>query len=203
MFEKLGELNRIYDDYRDEVNIRNAKVIGYMIHGGIPLSIAVILTQGSMQYYSAMMLALRLLIYFLFLFALFRPILARIKNQTLLLYLLQVPVLVMVLLMGTFMDPEHQAITIFVFMSALPASILDKPIHIVAWIVGWMALFVGCSYYVKEFNVFRGDFLYALEFGATSMMVSVVITTARMKVIRDLKVALKRIEELEGNEKAE
>ena len=203
MFEKLRELNRIYDDSRDEVNIRNAKVIGYMIHGGIPLSIAVIVTQGCMQYYSSMMLALRLLIYFLFLFALFRPILSKIKNQTLLLYLLQVPVLVMVLLMGTFMDPEHQAITIFVFMSALPASILDKPMHIVAWIVGWMALFVVCSYCVKEFHQFRGDLLYALEFGATSMMVSVIITTARMKVIRDLKVALERIEELEGNEKAE
>ena len=191
MIEKLKEINGYYTRYRDEVNHRNSRVIMYMIHGGIPISMFVIITQAAMQYYNAMMLAFRLLIYYMFLFVLYRPVLQKLKNQTILIYLLQIPVLSTALLMGTFMDREHQAITIFVFLSVLPIIILDRPLHLVAWVIGWLTVFVVCSYQVKTFHVFRGDLLYSLEFGSATLMTAVVITIARIRVIRDLKLAKK------------
>ena len=136
--KSIFSIGKDFDRYKDEVNRHNGNMIEIMLYGGILMTILAILAQLFMGYLSAMLLAVRMLIYMLILVLLRRPVLSKIQNKTLLIYLLQAPILFTVLLMGTFMDPNHQAITIFVFVSVLPLLILDKPWRVAGWTAGWL-----------------------------------------------------------------
>ena len=193
--ESIFSIGKDFDRYKDEVNRHNGNMIEIMVYGGILMTILAILAQLFMGYLSAMLLAVRMLIYMLILVLLRRPVLSKIQNKTLLIYLLQAPILFTVLLMGTFMDPNHQAITIFVFVSVLPLLILDKPWRVAGWTAGWLLFFVICSYCLKESGHFRGDLLYSLEFGFSSTMVAIAIIVVRMRAIKNYIEAMPPVED--------
>ena len=193
--KSIFSIGKDFDRYKDEVNRHNGNMIEIMVYGGILMTILAILAQLFMGYLSAMLLAVRMLIYMLILVLLRRPVLSKIQNKTLLIYLLQAPILFTVLLMGTFMDPNHQAITIFVFVSVLPLLILDKPWRVAGWTAGWLLFFVICSYCLKESGHFRGDLLYSLEFGFSSTMVAIAIIVVRMRAIKNYIEAMPPVED--------
>lgn len=61
--KSIFSIGKDFDRYKDEVNRHNGNMIEIMLYGGILMTILAILAQLFMGYLSAMLLAVRMLIY--------------------------------------------------------------------------------------------------------------------------------------------
>jgi diguanylate cyclase (GGDEF)-like protein len=82
------------------------------------------------------------------------------KQIRLYMYLADVPLLVVSLLMGTYLDPHKQAISIVIFLCILPLFIMDKPRRSAAYQICFALAFVGMSYWLKPYEIFLADVNY-------------------------------------------
>ena len=126
----------------DDINRENRMAIRYLAIAGIPVSLAVIAAQTAVRGVPALSgKSFLMLGYFALLLLADRFILPLNCRHTIpLIYLLQAPVLIVAILLGTVWDPTHQALTFLMLMMVMPALILDRPIRVIAVTLFWYAL---------------------------------------------------------------
>lgn len=173
-----------------EVNRQNRLAIHYFATAGIPVGIANMLAQltvrGAMPTLSQH--SVWLLGYFVVLFLLERFVLPRkCRHATLLVYLLEAPVFLVTILLGTVWDPNHQAMTFLMFMVVMPVFILDRPLRSLSILTGWNALFIVLCILVKDPSTLQGDLSHTLEFYLLAVTVNVVVMRLRFEVMESLE----------------
>jgi diguanylate cyclase (GGDEF)-like protein len=173
----------------DDINRENRMAIRYLAIAGIPVSLAVIAAQTAVRgvpalsdksflmlgYFALLLLADRLII----------PL--RCRHTIPLIYLLQAPVLIVAILLGTVWDPTHQALTFLMLMMVMPALILDRPIRVIAVTLFWYALFLVLCYTIKDPGTRRGDTMHAVEFLCSSGLVNYVVHKVRFRELHALQ----------------
>ena len=73
-----------------------------------------------------------------------------LRWSTLIVYLVELPPLIMTILMGTVLDSTHQALTFLLFICTLPVFILDKPWRVLSYSLFWTLLFLLLVFVFKD-----------------------------------------------------
>lgn len=171
--------------YREEVNRENRLAIRLLGVVGVPLAAMNALVQAAFSS-EVSLPALFLsagwaLGYFLTLLVVERWLIPKdYPHSTGLLYLVEAPILICTIMLGSFLDPDHQAISFFIFLMAAPVFVLDKPIRMLLVTTGWVAAFVLACYAAKPPAIFERDLLHALEFYLAALAVANVVVQVRI-----------------------
>ena len=174
--------------FRKEINKENRIAIHLLALAGLPLSVmnaaAQVATAG---FGPALTCSLCMALYFLLYLLAARFLLSKdYPHATGLLYVLESPVLAMAVLLGTSLDPSHQAITVLLFMIALPVFIMDRPSRILLFSGGWVAAFLCMCVLYKDRSLWATDAVHVLEFYFTTVALVNVILRIRMESLRHL-----------------
>lgn len=92
--------------------------------------------------------------------------------STLATYLIQIPVMLVGILMGTVFDPTQPAVTILLFIITLPLFILDKPWRVVLYETCSVALFIILCFAVKEYDVIKYDLVHIVGFYVATVAIT-------------------------------
>lgn len=155
---------------------------------GCPVAIANLFVQTIVQGVPLMTPKNWLLpIYFIMLFLADQFVIPnRYEHCTPLVYILEAPVMILSILLGSFWDPAHQAITFLMFMSVVPIFILDYPIRVGAVGIFWNVLFFLAVFITKESSIIHADWAHAIEFYLLSLAVSDIVLRLRVEVVYNL-----------------
>ena len=178
----------------EEVNRENRLAIRLLAMAGLPLSLASMIVQMALTTDSELLpFFLRtswVFVYFLALLAVERWVIPEdYGHMTALLYAVEAPVILCSILLGSIWDPDHQAITFFIFLMATPMFILDRPIRLMLITTGWVAVFLVACYYVKPPDIFERDLLHAFEFYLAALAVTNVVVRVRIVAIERMEQA--------------
>ena len=114
--------------YKDKVSEYNADALGLFIVFGIIISITAILLELFMLRTADFWSTFVMLAYFLLLYFLYRKYIhTYVDYATLFLYLAQIPIVILLIFMGTYINSGVKAFTIMIAMISFPAFILDRP----------------------------------------------------------------------------
>lgn len=192
IFMKLSTLTSIrgeeWNRYKDEINKENRIAIHLLGIAGLPLSLMNAAAQYATSGFGmALVCSLFMSMYFL-LFMLAENFLLPLDYplSTRLLYILESPVMVMAILLGTVLDPGRQAITVLLFLVALPVFIMDRPGRLTLFSGGWVALFLALCVIFKDQSLWATDAVHILEFYFTTVALVNVILRIRMESLRHL-----------------
>lgn len=147
------------DIYQDEILIRNYRNLEKFTLGGMLItgfiSLVAIVFFGKVLFTAEYCICF---IHFLLWYFITKYILKdRIQFTLLVFYIVLVPIFIIGILMGTFLDPNDHAITIMILLCTLFMFITDKPRHIIAYILTVSLCFITCSYLSKPSDFFVGD----------------------------------------------
>ena len=186
----------LFKRYEGEINKENRVAISLLAIGGLPITAGVLISQlivtgsGVAYAYSYVMIA-----YFLAMLAFDRRLLPRdYPHSAALLYVLEAPVMLMSILLGTVWDPTHVANTILLFSLVMPAFILDYPWRSLLIQGFWSLLFVGLSVMSKEQAIWQVDAAHMLAFYLAASVVTNVILRIRLESLKHLDEAAYRLE---------
>ncbi|MBR3018205.1 MAG: EAL domain-containing protein [Clostridia bacterium] len=175
--------------FKEEINRQNRLAIHYLALSSVPISIVNMLAQlmsssgNSIGWHSFWIIG-----YCVTLLLLDRFVIpARCRRATLLTYLLEAPIMVVAILLGTVWDPNYQALTYLMFMVVMPVFILDKPYRVVGVLLSWNAVFLILCFAVKAPKTHRGDLYHTIEFSLASIAVTFVVLHLRFEVIHNLE----------------
>lgn len=171
---------------REIVNEENRMAIRLLASVGIPLSIINMVAQTILSYrLMPLQRSLWLLFYFILLSFFDRAFLSRrTKYATGLIYLAEMPPMVVAILLGTIWDPAHPAVTFLMFIIAMPVFILDRPGRVFAVTTFWSALCAVCCLRFKVPETRSGDMFHILEFYLASIAVTFVVLRVRLVSLR-------------------
>lgn len=178
-----------FDRCRNEINDENRRAISLLARAGLPLSIANMLSNfvimsdrgGGAQ-------GLWMVLYFGLLLLIDKKVLPRdFPRATIMLYVLEIPAMLISILLGTVWDPNYQAVTYLLFIMAMPVFILDRPIRLLGIFTGWTALFLILSASVKDPGIFRGDLFHIIEFYMAATAVTYVVLRIRLENLKNLE----------------
>ncbi len=171
----------------EEVNRQNRLALRYLSNLGIPVAIANMLAQSVIKG-APVTQSLWMLGYFLLLMIFERCLLPqRSDHATLLVYLLEAPVMLLAILLGTAWDPTHQATTFLLFVVVMPVFILDRPIRVMGVTICWSALFALLCVITKDPDLIHLDLTHLVEFMLMSIAVSFVVLRLRNEVVVSLE----------------
>lgn len=174
-----------FDRYRAEVQKRNYHALSLVLALGIPISIMNVLLQSLALGYIGDSTAVNLVILFLILLFIKQVLLPKEYEDSIkLLYFISGIVFFYTIMMGTVLDRNHQALTFFIFMLVNPVFILDKPWRNVSFTTGWTLLFIFFSFRMKDYSLFRGDLIHAMEFYFASIFVTGFVINIRINALR-------------------
>lgn len=177
-----------YDISPEEIHRQNRLAIRYFAIAGLPVAIANVFAQVVVRGPAAFDLkSVLLLCYFLLLLVLERFFLPpRYERSTLLVYLIEAPVMVISILLGTIWDPTHQAITFPMFMAVIPIFIFDAPVRVAGVSLGWNAIFLALVSATKDPAIVANDYVHAAEFYFVSLAVTIIVLRLRAEVVYNL-----------------
>ncbi len=175
------EFKRLQEDIDQE----NRMAIRLLAMAGISISVISFVTHliaGGLN--KALLQSCWLGAYFLLLLFLEKYVFPKCMGSiTVVVYLIEAPVMLISILLGTVWDPNRQAITILLFLIAMPVFILDRPLRLLLVQAFWCALFLILAHSCKSTALFESDLTHILEFYMTSVAVIYVMTSIRMKGI--------------------
>ena len=183
----------------EEVNRENRLAIRLLAVIGMPLSLVNMIVQLVLAADADLLFfAARqgwVFFYFVALFVVERWVIPKdFAHATALLYIVEAPIMVTSILLGSSWDPGHQAMTFFIFIMAMPVFVLDRPIRVTLISVGWTALFLVMCYMMKPPDIFERDLFHAVEFFLASIAVANVVIRIRMISIERLVQARHHLE---------
>lgn len=174
--------------YKEEINKENRIAIHLLGLAGFPLSVMNAVAQYATSGFGpALVCSLFMVMYFL-LFLVAENFLLPLDypRATRLLYILETPVMVMAILLGTVLDPSRQAITVLLFLVALPVFIMDKPGRLTLFSGAWVAVFLALCFLFKDRSLWGTDTVHIFEFYFTTVALVNVILRIRMESLRHL-----------------
>lgn len=178
--------------YQEQIDRSNYRTLRFFAWVWLPLSVVNIFAQSiadatPLRYG----FAFALLGYFIILSVVVgrhKPV--SFRRSTYMIYAVQVVPLAISILLGTFLDPLHQAITIFGFITLMPVLILDRKRRVMGWLAFWSAAFLVCSFLCKAPEKFKGDVIHTVEFAIISAAVTLAVMDNRTDSIRNYISAL-------------
>lgn len=105
----------------------------------------------------------------------------RTINFTLAIYLIEVPMLLIPIWHGTFDDPKELTFTFLLFLLILPQLILDKPWHVMLFILGLTAVYIIADVNAKPPQLFEKDLLHTFNTCLMSMAASLYVLSVRIQ----------------------
>lgn len=184
MIERL--LGKSMTAYRTEIQKRNAEVTDKFLLFGMVLSIMILAVQTVMRRESIIYTNVIMFAYFLILYIVRRVTSDKIRiNGTVLLYMIQIPMVLFAILMGTVWDPGREAFTILVLLASFPLCILDKPYRLLLYILGSVAVFLVIDASVKTPELFHNDLNHIISSGLVSLATSMFVLRDRTESLRN------------------
>lgn len=104
-------------------------------------------------------------------------------NYTVLVYLLELPLLLIALVSGTVFQPDSITFSFLLFLLVLPSIILDKPRRVVGFIWLFGLLFLVLDFLVKPAGIFSRDMRHLLNTCLISSAECLCLLSARIKNI--------------------
>ncbi len=188
-------MNETFSVYKDEINKENRIGIHLLAVMGVPLSMANFVAQFVINGNKTSVTNVSLIVICFF----FALILDRffISDDTphamLILYAIASPIMLLAVLLGSVWDPDHQAITILLFVLIMPIFIMDYPLRLMGFMGFWSVLFVILSYISKTTYDFRVDLIHIIEFFVASTAVSYTVMMLRLRFLKNLDLAEYRL----------
>ena len=171
--------------FKYEVNKRNLHSLYLFSLLGIPVSLLNVLAQNIIVGNHSDIVSYAMLGYFVLLYIYQKIFLPRnLRWSTLIVYLVELPPLIMTILMGTVLDPTHQALTFLLFICTLPVFILDKPWRVLSYSLFWTLLFLLLVFVFKDPKTWKGDSIHVLEYFLMSSSVTAIILSSRIESLR-------------------
>ena len=193
MKEKQGWLIRRadIDRYSGSILKGNRTAVRLMATTGTVLSAVNLVVQMVVSHFDMPVFRSALLLaYFTLLLFIDRVILPEDKPiPTGVLYIIQGPIMLISLLLGTVWDPDNIATTFLLFMTATPVFIMDHPNKSLGILAGWSALFLVVSWRVKDAEIFRTDAMDILEFFVAATAVTYAVVRIRLGSLQNLETA--------------
>ncbi|MCR5213959.1 MAG: EAL domain-containing protein [Eubacterium sp.] len=184
-FLKQLSLKRYYEN-KDEVAARNVIASSTFLMVGTLVAFVNLISNLFIRKTNGYFQSILLLVYFIIMIIL-RKILIKInkRNSTLFMYIVQIPVMIFGILMGTLWDPESETITFFLLLVCMPLFILDNPVRHLIYILSMMGIYIICGFLFKEHDVFLLDLVHALSFLMGSMFSSLFVLAERFDNIEN------------------
>ena len=184
-FLKRLSIKRYYK-YKDQVIQRNMIASQTYLLVGTIVATVNMLSNVFIKKTNGYLGSLVLLVYFVVASLLRKPILKnREKKSILFLYIVQIPVMIFGILMGTVLDRNSITITFFLLLICMPPFILDNPVRHLAYIVSMMLIYLGLGYMVKDPAIFKLDLVHALSFFMGAMFVNLFVLAERFDNIEN------------------
>ena len=186
----------LFRHFKTEINAENRVAIGLLAIGGLPISAGILITQLVVtQGGPAYLYSFALIAYFLLMLVFERRVLpADYPHAAVALYLLEAPVMLMSVLLGTVLDPDHSAVTILLFTLVMPAFVLDYPWRSLLIQGSWSALFIAVCALTKPPELWHNDAAHMFMFFMGASVLTNVILRIRLESLRHLEKAAYRLE---------
>lgn len=159
---QFRQVDQKIHQYQEQVDERNRHSFVVFSNGAVLLSAICVGASLFIPVYRVFLLGHT----FIFLYSCFLWYLSRLlyrrhnKQIRLYMYLADVPILLVALLMGTYFDPQKQAISIVIFVCILPLFIIDRPLRSAGYQICFALLFMYMSYTMKPQEIFLADIRY-------------------------------------------
>ncbi|MCR5632747.1 MAG: EAL domain-containing protein [Eubacterium sp.] len=178
-FFKRLSVSRYYK-YKDEVELRNhINIQAFLLIALLVASINVLSNVG-IKKTNGFILSVFILVYFL-VATIIRYYFTRdkVRRSTLIFYLIQTPMIIYGILMGTVWDPSTPTITFFLMLICMPVFILDNPFRHTLYIFAMMAIYFALGWYTKNPEVFKIDVVHAISFLMGSVFLNLFVLAER------------------------
>ena len=187
MSELIGRLlGKRLDVYRKEIDRRNAEVTDQFLLFGMILSVMILAVQVFVRRTAIIYTNVIMFAYFFVLVILRRMTAQKVHlNGTAMMYLIQIPMVIFSILMGTVWDPGREAFTILVLLASFPLCILDKPYRIVLYIVCSAVSFLTIDHLVKTPELFQTDINHMISSTLVSLAASMFVLRDRLESLRN------------------
>ena len=178
-FRKLSA--RRFELYRDEVTRRNLSAMRSYLAVGVLVTLANFFSQLVLYRTITFGQVVGLLAYYTLLALVNRWLAHTGRNaSTLLMYLIQLPPMLLGIVMGTALDPHNAAITFLMFLVTIPLFLLDKPWRVVAYETALSTLFTVAAYLCKDPEVFRLDMVHLTAFYSAAVAMTLFVLSDRI-----------------------
>ena len=175
-----------YYEYKDEVANRNLIASEVFLIVGFIVATINILSNILVKETNGFSQGILLFAYFLVATFAHKLLLGdKSHRSTLFLYMVQIPVMLIGILMGTLWDPDSPTITFLLLLICMPPFILDNPIRHTLYIIGNMILYVIADFVTKDTALFLTDMVHATSFLAGSLFVSLFVLAERFDNIEN------------------
>ena len=180
----------------EEINRENRMAIHLLAKAGLPLCLVNSLSQLVVTGVSlALFNTVWLLIYSLWLLFVDFVILPEDYPETgKLLYFLESPFMLLSVMLGTVWDPVHPAVTMLLFLIAMPIFILDREDRVLLYFGIWTGFFIVLCCLTKDPSLVKVDIVHALEFYVAAAFITNVVMRIRLVSLQHLQEAEYRLE---------
>ena len=178
-FFKRLSVSRYYK-YKDEVELRNhINIQAFLLIALLVASINVLSNVG-IKKTNGFILSVFILVYFLVVTIIrYYFVRDKVRRSTLIFYLIQTPMIIYGILMGTVWDPSTPTVTFFLMLICMPVFILDNPFRHTLYIFAMMAIYFALGWYTKNPEVFKIDVVHAISFLMGSVFVNLFVLAER------------------------
>ena len=178
-FFKRLSVSRYYK-YKDEVELRNhINIQAFLLIALLVASINVLSNVG-IKKTNGFILSVFILVYFLVVTIIrYYFVRDKVRRSTLIFYLIQTPMIIYGILMGTVWDPSTPTVTFFLMLICMPVFILDNPFRHTLYIFAMMAIYFALGWYTKNPEVFKIDVVHAISFLMGSVFLNLFVLAER------------------------
>ena len=115
-------------------------------------------------------------------------------NFTVLIYLFEIPLILITILHGTILDPQNLTFTFLFVLLVMPLLILDRPWRIILMTLSMTAIYLVMDYLCKDVHLFLRDLIHTLNACLISIAATLYTLTTRIENI-NLEYRLEEIAE--------
>lgn len=194
IFDKIKQANPEIDGIcRREINRSNYASIYYFLLSGVPFCLLDIVMQYIFCFINAVWVDIFLLVYYMIGMIFYKTVLPKgYSHSTGLLYILEAPVLLLLIMSATIFTDAHHIMTVFAVLLALPLLIFDGKKNLMCWIAGWSTFFMICFAHMNSTVNYQLNLFYSLEFTLGSLAVTYIVTAWRQEKLRKYAAAVAR-----------
>lgn len=201
----MGFLRRLrpsrYYKYINEVGRRNVIASRTFLAVGFVVSVVNMLANVFIKETNGFIGGFVLLVYFGVATVVRRYVIKEnIRRSLLFLYIMQIPVMIFGILMGTVWDPDSFTVSFFFLILLMPPFILDNPIRHLIYIGICMAIYSLSCFYFKSIDIFMVDIVHAVAFFTGSVLLNMFVLGERLDNIENYVMSEERAghDELSG-----
>ncbi|MCI6914491.1 MAG: bifunctional diguanylate cyclase/phosphodiesterase [Lachnospiraceae bacterium] len=172
--------------YKREILLRNAKALNTYLGVGIAVAMINVLLQADIHKTTTFIQSIGQMVYLIAVYLILRYLIKKPQNHaTLLLYIVQAPIIIISILMGTVWDSKTQMVTYLMLVILMPLFILDNPLRQSCITILYTVMACFLSYLVKDNALFKLDLIHLVGFTLASLLANLYILAERIDGVED------------------